>query len=154
MNCCTPNPEPLTYDQFIAAYPEFSEVPPAAVEAQLTISNCFLKFSVLGVYWQLLVGLHAAHYLALRYNISANSASLGINGPTSGIGATNSKSASNTSLSEGTTLNSFLTSTNPVEADFGRTGYGIQFLSLLYTVVPAGYVLKSIDSSLAAVDRW
>lgn len=58
-------------------------------------------------------------------------------------GITTSKSASNASLSESTELNAFVRSDNPLWADFGRTNYGLEYLSLLEETLPYSKVVYS-----------
>ena len=140
---------PLTYTTFLEWFPEFSDVPTNVGEFRLSLSNDFLQSSVWGKLYQRACALLTAHYLYLRYNISDALNENGLRSPASTIGITTNKSANTNGLSEGSVTNSMITSDNPVVADLARTEYGLEFLDLLYTWVPAGNVVFSPDSSAA-----
>lgn len=147
---------PLTYDEFKAWYPEFADVPQGAVENQLDLSNMTLAYSAWGKWWRQAVGLFTAHYLALRFDISNGLAANGVKSPLGTIGVVTNKSANTSSLSEGSTVSGLVTSSDPIEADFGRTEYGLRYLSLLEMVVPTGNIIKSPDASeaIGRSGRW
>lgn len=141
---------PITYAEFLDRYPEFKGVPESAGSYQLEFSSRLISKSAFGKFWNDAVGLFTAHYLALRFDISDQEDEEGLNDPSSTIGVATSKSASTGGLSEGSTVSGLITGTNAIEADLARTEYGLRFLSLLRAVVPAGNIVISIDTSLAA----
>lgn len=144
---------PLTYPTFLEWFPEFTDIPTSAGTFRLELSNDFLKVQVWGKFWQRACALLTAHYLSLRFNITSGLLVNGLRSPSSTIGFTTNKSASTSGLSEGSVTNAMLTGDNPIEADLARTEYGLEFLNLLYTWIPAGGVVYSPDSSMAYWDR-
>jgi len=152
-----PKTADVTYSQFIEHYPEFSAtlpefvpigsvwivIPKAPVEHQLTKGNITLSRQEWDRYWSFAVELWTAHYLALRFNIQPNLTALNLRNINTVIGVAQSMSAGNTSLSESRTNPAMLNSENPFYADFARTEYGLEFLSLMQSVIsPAGIVLS------------
>lgn len=127
---------------FLSIYPEFSQVPQCAVEGVGNHEDMVLSDTAWGDLRQHALFLRTAHRLAVRYNIGKNYRANGLNnGANSGI--VTSKSASNSSLSESTELNAFVRSENPIWADFGRTTYGLEYLSLLEENMPESKVVYS-----------
>lgn len=145
---------PLSYDDFISWYPEFSELVQGAVERQLDLSNMTLSEPAWGKWWKQACGLFTAHYLAVRFDISQATYDNGVRPATSSIGVVTNKSANTNGLSEGSAVSQLVTSGNPIEADFARTSYGLEYLSLLHMVVPAGNIILSGDASASAGRRW
>lgn len=137
-----------TYDTFISDYLEFADLPPAAVNRQLRQSVLMLNLAAWGKWYEMAQGLWTAHYLALEYDISAKCAELGLRSPFD-VGTANNQSASTSSASIGFVTSAMLSSDDPIIADFARTRYGMQYLNLLYTVIPAGVVVCSQDTSEA-----
>lgn len=137
---------PYTYETFIADFPEFADVPQTAVERQLRYSVVMLSLSAWGKWYDMAQGLWTAHYLALEYDISEKCAELGIRSPYD-VGNVSSMSASTSSVAVTNTTTAMLTGDDPILADFARTRYGMDYLSLLYTVIPAGTVVYSPDTS-------
>lgn len=141
---------PLAYDKFIEWYPEFEDVPKGAVERQLDLSNMTLSENAWGKWWNQACGLFTAHYLAVRYNISEALHANGVRSATSSVGVTTNKSANTNGISEGVAVSGLVTGTDPLEADFGRTSYGLEYLSLMEMVIPAGNVIFSPSASAVA----
>lgn len=127
---------------FLAEYPEFANITQTAVNATGQREDNVVSDKYFGDLREHAVFLRTAHRLALRFNIGTIYKTNGLrNGASSGI--TTSKSASNSSLSESTELNAFVRSDNPIWADFGRTNYGIEYLSLLEETMPHSQVVYS-----------
>lgn len=127
---------------FLTEYPEFVQVTPCAIIKTGTREDDIVSESSFGDLREHAVFLRTAHRLALRFNIGKQYKINGMNnGASSGI--TTSKSASNSSLSESTELNAFVRSDNPLWADFGRTTYGLEYLSLLEETLPHSQVVYS-----------
>ena len=141
--------EPLSYTEFIQAFPEFANLAEPTVKFRLDFSNAWLSPGVWGKLWNHACGLVTAHYLFLRYNVTEGLAESGVMSPTSAIGVATNISANTSGLSQGMTVSGLVSSDNPVDADFARTEYGLEFLNLLYTMVPAGSVVYSPDTSAA-----
>lgn len=127
---------------FLAEYPEFADITQTAVTATGQREDDIVSDHAFGDLRQHAVFLRTAHRLALRFNIGKQYGIKGLrNGATTGI--TTSKSASNSSLSESTELNAFVRSDNPLWADFGRTEYGLEYLSMLEETLPQSQVVYS-----------
>lgn len=128
--------------EFLCMYPEFEGLQQAAVNGVGQREDSIVSDHAFGDLRQHAVFLRTAHRLALRFNIGKQYGLKGLrNGATTGI--TTSKSASNSSLSESTELNAFVRSDNPLWADFGRTEYGLEYLSLLEETLPQSQVVYS-----------
>ena len=140
------------YDTFIADYPEFADLPQAAVNRLLRQSMLMLNPGAWGKWYEMAQGEWTAHYLALEFDITAKCAELGMRSPYD-VGTVNNQSASTSSVSIGTTTSAMLTGDDPILADFGRTTYGMKYLNLLYTVIPAGAVVYSPDTSATLEGR-
>lgn len=130
------------YDDFITAYPEFSDIPQEAVSNVGNVQDRILSDKYWGNLRCHALQLRTAHRLALRFNIGKILKTLGMKDGTSSAQVT-SKSASNASLSESAELNAFARSENPIWADFGRTEYGLEYLRLLEEVMPEGNIILS-----------
>lgn len=127
---------------FKTMYPEFGGISTAAIELIGQREDEIVSDSAWGKLRQHALFLRVAHRLALRFNIGKQYTTNGLrNGASSAIAT--SKSASNASLSESSELNSFVRSENPIWADFGRTAYGLEYLSLLEENMPYGEVIVS-----------
>lgn len=127
---------------FLTEYPEFMQVNQCAVLKIGDREDGIVSDTSFGDLREHAVFLRTAHRLALRFNIGKQYKINGMrNGASSGI--TTSKSASNSSLSESTELNAFVRSDNPLWADFGRTTYGLEYLSLLEETLPESKVVYS-----------
>lgn len=145
--------EPVSYEDFIAVYPEFQFLEQRAVCLKLCLAQELLRRSAWQGYWRTAVGLWTAHYLAVAYDISDGLAEAGKNSPTASIGVSNSRSASTTGLSESMAVSALVTSADPFEADLARTEYGLELLTLLKLVIPAGGVVYSADASSGILDK-
>lgn len=129
-------------DVFLNIYPEFAQIDKCAINGVGLREDMIVSDSAWGKLRQHALFLRVAHRLALRFNIGKQYQINGMrNGASSAI--TTSKSASNASLSESSELNAFTRSDNPLWADFGRTGYGLEYLSLLEENMPYGEVVLS-----------
>ncbi len=129
-------------NKFLTMYPEFIQINQCAVLGVGTREDDIVSETSFGDLREHAVFLRTAHRLALRFNINSQYKINGMrNGMSSGI--TTSKSASNASLSESTELNAFVRSDNPLWADFGRTNYGLEYLSLLEETLPYSKVVYS-----------
>lgn len=141
---------PLAYDMFIEWYPEFEDVPSGAVTRQLDLSNMTLSEHAWGKWWNQACGLFTAHYLAIRYNISDALHANGIRSATASVGVTTNKSATTSGITEGSAVSGLITGDNPIGADFGRTSYGLEYLSLMDMIIPSGNVIFSPSASAVA----
>lgn len=129
-------------ENFLLEYPEFSGVAVTAVTATGNREDGIVSDYSFGDLREHAVYLRTAHRLALRFNIGQQYGIKGLrNGASSAI--TTSKSASNASLSESSELNAFVRSDNPIWADFGRTAYGLEYLSLLEETMLQSQVVYS-----------
>ena len=129
-------------DVFLNIYPEFAQIDKCAINGVGLREDMIVSDSAWGKLRQHALFLRVAHRLALRFNIGKQYQINGMrNGASSAI--TTSKSASNASLSESSELNAFTRSYNPLGADCGRTGYGLEYLSLLEENMPYGEVVLS-----------
>lgn len=120
-----------TYAEFIAAYPVFSCMAQPAVESQLALSSRLLDTPNWGDFYGDVVGLDAAHNLA----IDQATEQAGSGGAfQTAAGALNSVSAAGVSISFG--------SGKPIdsntEAWYNKTSYGQKFLRLRDVVIAPG----------------
>ena len=143
---------PHTVESLKADYPEFGDLQDNAIKLQLGQSKIMLSSTVWGKYFQMAQGLWCAHYLALDWDITGNCAELGKKSPYD-VGTANNQTASTNSLSIGLVTSAMLSGDDPILADFGRTRYGMRYLNLLYTVIPAGAVVYSPDTSATLAGR-
>lgn len=122
----------MSFDSFAfkSMYPEFEGIDNCAVVGIGTREDMIVSDSSWGELRQHALFLRVAHRLALRFNIGKIYKQKGLRDSASS-GIVTSKSASNSSLSESSQLNAFVQSDNPIWADFGRTIYGLEYLSLL-----------------------
>lgn len=127
---------------FLNCYPEFVQVNKCAISGVGEREDMIVSDFSFGELRNHALFLRIAHRLALRFNIGKQYA---LNGMKDGSqsGMVTSKSASNSSLSESTELNSFARSDNPLWADFGRTSYGLEYLSLLEECMAESMVVYS-----------
>lgn len=139
--------KPLEYAQFIGWFPEFAGLPAGPVTFALDFDNSFLCPMTWGKLYQQAVALLTAHHLSLRFDISPVYSEQGLRSPFSTVNLVTNKSASTTGLSEGNATNALQTGDNPLLLDLSRTEYGLQFLFLLYTYIPACGVVFSPDAS-------
>lgn len=131
----------FNYAQFIAVYPEFSDIPQTNVEFKGNMGDKLLSESSWGDMRDEALFLWTAHRLALEYNIAK---ALKTNKKNSiNPGLVSSQSASNASLSNSYSHSAMVSSDDPMQADFARTTYGLEYLSLMNMVMPAGYVVIS-----------
>ena len=87
----------VTVEAFRAAFPEFADVPDAAVAGALETASLLWNPGRLGKFWERIVMLSVAHRLAVRFNIGRALNAAGMKGAEAG--AVNSQSASTSSLS-------------------------------------------------------
>ena len=130
----------VTVEAFRAAFPEFADVPDAAVAGALETASLLWSPGRLGKFWERIVMLSVAHRLAVRFNIGRALNAAGMKGADAGV--VNSQSASTSSLSVTNANNGMVTGTDPFLADYARTSYGLELLSLLELIMPHGYVVK------------
>ena len=123
----------VTVEAFRAAFPEFADVPDAAVAGALETASLLWNPGRLGKFWERIVMLSVAHRLAVRFNIGRALNAAGMKGAEAGV--VNSQSATNAN-------NGMVTGTDPFLADYARTSYGLELLSLLELIMPHGYVVK------------
>lgn len=140
----------LDYAQFLEWFPEFEDVPQGAVQRQLDLSNMTLSPSAWGKWWEQAVGLYSAHYLAIRFKLSEALNRHGMRSPTASVGTTTNKSANTNGISEGTAVSGLVTGDDPINADFGRTSYGLEYLSLMEIAIPPGLVVYSPSAAAVA----
>lgn len=133
----------VTYAEFIEDYPEFEDVPERAISKRILRASQILDSKTFKHFFNDAVELLTAHWLCLRYNLSSAMARNGINQSITNSGTVNSVSASSGSLSESYSHNSLMSSDDATTADWARTEYGLQLLSLIDMVIPAGYVIYS-----------
>ena len=126
----------VTVEAFRAAFPEFADVPDAAVAGALETASLLWNPGRLGKFWERIVMLSVAH----RFNIGRALNAAGMKGAEAGV--VNSQSASTSSLSVTNANNGMVTGTDPFQADYARTSYGLELLSLLELIMPHGYVVK------------
>jgi hypothetical protein len=134
-----------TYAEFIALYPEFTSISSPAVSAILVRESTLLSETNWDKFWYHAICLMTAHRLALRFNISSAVSAAGMRSPLSSIQTVNNRSASPDSLSESSATSSLITGENAFNADLARTEYGLEFLSLMQTVISPVDVIVSSD---------
>ena len=128
--------------EFTSVYPEFAGLQIEVVQYAGDREDAIVSDTSWGQLRKHALYLRVAHRLAVRYNIGKQYRTNGLNNASTSA-LTTSKSASNASLSEGSELNAFTRSENPIWADFGRTAYGLEYLSLLEENMPYGEVILS-----------
>lgn len=124
---------------FLAEFPEFANVATSAVNRRLAQSTVALNSGRLGMWYEDLCFLWSAHYLYLRFDIGSG---LDVNGMNDqeNQGVTTSQSASTSGLSSSTSVTSLVSGENVISADFARTQYGLEFLSLLRQALPPAVI--------------
>lgn len=127
---------------FLTMYPEFVQIDKCAISGIGQREDMIVSDTSWGELRQHALFLRIAHRLALRFNVGRQYRAGGLNNAANS-GIVTSKSASNSSLSESTELNAFVRSDNPLWADFGRTAYGLEYLSLLEENMPESKVVYS-----------
>ena len=120
---------------FLAEFPEFANVALTAVDRRLTQSTIALNSGKLGMWYEDLCFLWSAHYLYLRFDIGSGLDANGMNDQEN-QGVTNSQSASTSGLSSSSSVTALVSGENVINADFARTQYGLEFLSLLRQALP------------------
>ena len=113
----------VTVEAFRAAFPEFADVPDAAVAGALETASLLWSPGRLGKFWERIVMLSVAHRLAVRFNIGRALNAAGMKGAEAGV--VNSQSASTSSLSVTNANNGMVTGTDPFPADYARTGLSL-----------------------------
>ena len=122
---------PLTYSEFVEAFPAFLTSPSGQVSMQLSLSSRRLDPLIWGEFYRDAMGYDAAHNLTLSLLMSqdAQSAQQAAAGPVSSV------SAAGVSISfEGSSTQGG----NETDAWYRKTGYGQMFLRLRNAVIPAG----------------
>lgn len=135
--------ELVTYAEFIEDYPEFEDIPERAVSKRILLASQILDSRTFKGFYNDAVELLTAHWLCLRYNITSAMRNNSINQSMSNSGTVNSVSASSGSLSESYSHNNLMSSDDATTADWARTEYGLQLLSLIDMIIPAGSVVYS-----------
>jgi hypothetical protein len=135
-----------TAETFIEEYPEFGDIPPAAVARQLRLAVLTLSRPAWGKWYEEALGLWAAHFLAREYDVAAKCKEFGKRDPYD-LGSANSMSASTSSLSLSKAVSAMVTSDDPRTAEMALTRYGEQYLYLLETVIAPCVVVYSPDTS-------
>lgn len=134
------------YTLFVAEYPEFAALPEAAVTVQLRRADLMLSINAWGKWLCMAQNLYTAHHLALEYDMGEACADIKKRNPYD-VGTINSQNASTSSLAITSVTSALVTGDDPVLSGFARTTYGMGYLELLYTVIPAGGVVYSADTS-------
>lgn len=136
----------LTFDPavFLVTFPEFSKLTEGTIVSFGEQSISFLSQGSFGVMFPLAVALLTAHRLATTYDLSDEYSSEGKNDQTSTeVGA--SKTATTSSLSEGSQPLALVMGDDPFTIDLARTNYGLQLLALIKTWVPGGELVEGIQ---------
>lgn len=133
---------PVTVAEFLEHFPEFGDVPPAAVQFQLNLAMKSQNTTEWGCYWREAVQLMTAHVLALKYNIADKATELGRMNPYM-TGFATSQSASPGSLSFSSQLPAGALGDDPFISWMYRTAYGQEWLALLVMVIPPCSVVLS-----------
>lgn len=133
----------FVYEDFIAAFPEFSQIPESAVKYRGNFADRLIHPTNWGDFRTDAVFLFTAHCLAIEYNITAALKEFGKSTGVLNSGMVTSMSASNASLSQSFATNALVTSDNPLYADLGRTIYGLRYLELMEMTMAYGYVVIS-----------
>lgn len=121
----------LTYDEFIAIYPEFISIGQPIVENYLSLASRRIDVGAWGDFYSDAVGLDTAHSLAIK--------AVGGDKPTGGlqgaIGAISGVSAAGISTSFATVTPD---AKHKSDVWYMKTAYGLEFLSLRDRVIPLG----------------
>ena len=140
-------------DNFMQAYPEFADLPESAISSAFSQSELMLSRAGWGRWFQMAQAFWCAHNLALQWDVTEPCAKLGKRNPYD-VSAVTSQTASTTSLSLSVAPSELLKGGDPQLMDFARTSYGMRYLNLLYTVIPAGEVVCSSPAAKGASVRW
>ena len=138
---------PYTFEGFAERYPEFAALDERAMRACLEDADHAHAGVTAQPCRRQLTELLAAHWLALRFDISAKAAELGLRDPYAAIQAGGSYSASTSSVSISGGGAGFQSGNDPYTAGFGRTAYGLEYMLALNRCVAPGGVLLSADTS-------
>lgn len=123
-------------DVFLQVYKEFGEISPPMIQMQGNAAIAYLNRCAFGNMYAYAVALLTAHRLARIYNIGMVYSALDMHDQsTTELGT--SKSASTTSLSEGSTPLGLVTGGDPFTSELATTRYGLILLQLIETLVPA-----------------
>ena len=127
--------------KFKTIYPEFSSLTDIIVEYRGTQGDKTLSDTTWGDLREEALFLWTAHYLAIQYNIAKGLKQNGKNSINPGL--VNSQSASNASLSNSYSHSNMVSGDDPFRADFARTSYGLEYLSMMETTMGNGHVVIS-----------
>ena len=119
---------------FLIEFPEFAAVALSAIDRRIAQAAQTLQPGRLGMWYEDLCFLWAAHYLYLRFDVGTGIDSVGMNDQEN-QGVTTSQSASTNGLSSSTSISSLVSSDNAINADFSRTQYGLEYLSVLRQIL-------------------
>jgi len=129
-----------TFASFIARFPEFGAIKvtaPVTVESVCQIAlddaDAFLSNTAFGPLRDKAVCLVAAHRTALRYDVSSGGV-ISQNTP----GVATSLTADTGSLSQVTSVSAMVIGKDPFKADYARTSYGLEFLSMVDVSMAGG----------------
>jgi len=129
---------------FLGVYDEFANISTGRIALVGTAAISLLNQAAFGRQWQLAVALLTAHRLAIAYNIAKAAEGLGKNDQSS-TNETTSISASTSSLSEGYSQLALANdATDAFTTDLARTGYGLELLALIETLIPAGEIVHGV----------
>jgi hypothetical protein len=133
---------------FLSRYPEFASinsdpaVVTAMVENELDSADNMLSDTAFGKARNLAASLVVAHRLAVRFPSDDSVRNPNLPGVLAGQGA--STGGANQQLAH----SSMVTSASPIKADYSRTNYGLQYLSLIQrSVCPAQIVGRDQDDA-------
>ena len=124
---------------FQAIYPEFNGINPDSATVTtvvgyfLTDADNIISDSAFGALRDKVVGLLAAHRLALKYPVTGV-----LNQSVPGV--LNSQSASTSGLSIGVATSAMVTGDVAYRADYARTNYGLELLTRMDMAVAPGQV--------------
>lgn len=124
----------------LGVYDEFANISAGRIALAGTAAISLLDQTAFGRQWQLAVALLTAHRLAIAYNIAKAAEGLGKNDQSS-TNETTSISASTSSLSEGYSQLALANANDAFTTDLARTGYGLELLALIETLIPAGEIV-------------
>lgn len=130
----------VSYATFIARYPEFAAViPPTGttvadiIGVHIADAEAYVSDSAFGALRDKAVCLVAAHRAALRHMTQL----AGMNGQNA-PGVATSVSAEVGGMSVVNTVSQMVSSPQSIRADFARTNYGLEYLSLVDVCVAGG----------------
>jgi hypothetical protein len=120
---------------FLAAYPEFDAITPAVIDAEIVKDDKILNPTAWGDMRDTALMLVVAHRLTLRFRMDKDNVL-----PQNMPGAVTSLDANNGGITVSTEAISSPDSSN-IEKDFSRTNYGVEYLTLLHSVIPPGMLV-------------